>query len=410
MSMLSNKNNSLKRVISLPLLVFYGLGNILGAGIYVIIGKVAGVSGVYMPFSFIVACVVIFFTALSYAELASRYPVSAGETMYLYKGFGSQKLSVAVGIVIVMSGIFSSATIIHGFYAYLSTFIHSSEFVVSTILVVTLALIAIWGIGASAKAAALFTLFEVFGLLVIIYVGAPYLSFDTETLAALIPPPEMDVVNGVVLGAFLAFYAFIGFEDMVTVAQEVKNPKKTMPKAIIIVLFVATLLYFAVAWVAISVVSSESLASTAAPLAMVYEKAVGEKALFLSILGMFAVVNGALIQMIMISRILYGMSSNGWIPKFFSYVHPKTATPVNATVVTAMTILVLTLLLPLLTLAQSTSFLIFIIFTLVNFALIKIKLRSPAPADSISYPLFIPITAVLLNCIMLGFQVISAMK
>lgn len=163
----------------------------------------------------------------------------------------------------------------------------------------------------------------------------------------------------------------------------------------------------AVAWVSISVVTPNELSSTSAPLALVYESATGSKAVVLSFIGMFAVINGALIQMIMVSRIFYGMSMKGWMPKFLSRVHSKTDTPINATIVAAIMILILTIALPLLTLAQSTSFLIFIVFILVNMALIKIKLKHPHPEGVKSYPLWIPIIAICLNVLMLGVQVVS---
>lgn len=403
----NESKQTLKRIISLPLLIFYGLGNILGAGIYVLIGEIAGVSGVYMPISFLIACIVVFFTALSYAELSSRYPVSAGEAVYVYEGFGSEKLSVLVGVTIAMSGMLSSATIIHGFYGYLSTFWDISPFLISGFLIISLALLAIWGIGESVKVASLFTIFEVFGLLLVIFVAAPHVSFDITAFSKIVPPLNFALYHSIILGSFLAFYAFIGFEDMVNIAQEVKDPSKTMPKAIVIVLMIATLLYIAISFVSISLVPVNDLSSTSAPLAVVYERATGDKAVVLSIIGMFAVINGALIQMIMVSRILYGMSAQGWMPKFLSVVNAKTATPINATIVTAITILLLTLVFPLLTLAQSTSFLIFLIFVLVNFALIKIKLKHPYPKGVKTYPIWIPVIAIVLNLIMLGFQLSS---
>lgn len=230
--------NTLKREVSLTMLIFYGLGNILGAGIYVLIGEVAGISGVYMPLSFIIACVVVLFTALAYAELSSRYPVSAGEAVYIYEGFGSDRLSIMIGIMIAFSGLLSSATIIHGFYGYLHTFVEMPSFIISTMLIFSLMLIAIWGIGESVKVASVLTLLEVFGLLLVIYVAAPHVSFDAEAFQQRMPPMDLVVVNSIILGAFLAFYAFIGFEDMVNIAQEVKNPSVTMPRAIITVLFI----------------------------------------------------------------------------------------------------------------------------------------------------------------------------
>jgi len=275
-------------------------------------------------------------------------------------------------------------------------------------VVIILALVAIWGIGASVKAASLFTLIEISGLLLVIYVGAPYVSLNPDQLPQSVPPLDAAMANSIVLGAFLAFYAFIGFEDMVNIAQEVEDPARTMPKAIIISLITVTILYTAIAWVALSVVPAEMLSSTDAPLAMVYEKATGGKATVLSIIGMFAVINGVLIQIIMVSRILYGMSVEGWMPSFLSRVNAKTSTPVNATLVTALIVFLLALFLPLLTLAQSTSFVIFIVFTLVNLSLIRIKRRNPSSVEGIkTYPLWIPVTAVILNLLMLAFQTVS---
>ncbi len=400
-------NTSLKRIISLPLLVFYGLGNILGAGIYVLIGKIAGISGIYMPLSFIIACVIVLFTAFTYAELSARYPVSAGEAVYLYEGFGMKQLAMAIGLIIALSGVLSSATIIHGFYGYLSTFISIPEFVVAISLIFLLTLIAIWGIGKSVKIAALFTFLEVFGLLFVIYVALPYVSFSLDELTKMIPPADFTALHNIILGAFLAFYAFIGFEDMVNIAQEVKDPTSTMPKAIIITLSIATVLYLFIAFVSISLVSPELLASTSAPLAVVYEKATSQKAVILSFIGMFAVINGVLVQIIMVSRIFYGMSIKGWMPRFLGVVSPKTSTPVYATLTTSLIILSLSLLLPLITLAQSTSFVIFIIFTLVNMALIKIKLKNPHPKGVTTFPMWVPITAIVLNLCMLGVQLSS---
>ncbi|HHE05809.1 MAG TPA: amino acid permease, partial [Epsilonproteobacteria bacterium] len=334
-------------------------------------------------------------------------PVSAGEAVYIYEGLGSQKLSILVGLAIALSGMLSSATIIHGFYGYTSTFLEIPEFVLSIFLVSTLTLVAIWGIGESVKVASLLTLLEVFGLTLVIYVALPHITIDAQTLHMLTPPLDLVIINSIVLGAFLAFYAFIGFEDMVNIAQEVKEPSKTMPRAIVIVLLVSTLLYVLVAWVSIALVSAEELSSTTAPLAMVYEQATGSKAVILSFIGMFAVINGALIQIIMVSRILYGMSAKGWMPKFLGVVNTKTATPINATIATALMILILTLILPLLTLAQLTSFVIFIVFTLVNLALIKIKVKDPDPKDVKIYPIWIPVIAIILNLVMLSFQIVS---
>ena len=403
----TKKQSQLKRNITLPMLVFYGLGNIFGAGIYVLIGEMAGIAGIYIPLSFLLACVVVLFTALTYAELSARYPLSAGEAVYINAGFGSPLLSTLTGLTIVLSVLLSSATILHGFHGYLSTFIQSPEIVTILILVLLLSAIAIWGISQSITIIMVLTLIEVFGLIMVIYVGIGHVSLEIETLKTFIPPMDISVINSIILGAFLAFFAFIGFEDMVNIAEEVKDPTRTMPKAILTTLILATLFYITVAIVSISVVPAEELAHSSAPLAKVYETATHSKATILSTIALFAVINGALVQIIMVSRILYGMSRQRWLPNFLGVVHIKTRTPVNATILTGLLLFLLATSFPLLTLAQSSSFLIFIVFTLVNISLLIIKRRDPHPKGIRTYPLFVPIIAIILNLILLGFQIIS---
>jgi len=404
--MLEKKFN-LKRDVSLTLLVFYGLGNILGAGIYVLIGKVAGISGMYVPFSFLLACIVIFFTALTYAELSSRFPYSAGEALYAKEAFNSKNLSISIGLVISLTGILSSATILHGFNGYISYFIDLPPYITSTVVITVLCIVCILGIGHSVKVASILTLIEIFGLLYIIFIGFDKIPLETIEVAKLIPPFEISVWYTISLGAFLAFYAFIGFEDMVNIAEEVKEPTKTMPKAIIIVLFISTVIYILVALVSILAIEPSTLAESTSPLADVYAKLTNKDPILLSFIGMFAVINGALIQIIMVSRVFYGMSMNKWIPNIFSNVNEKTRTPIFATVFASVSILIFTLWLPILTLANLTSFLIFVIFTLMNITLIKIKRQRETPEGIISYPIYIPIIGIVINIFMIGIQFIS---
>ena len=266
-------SSKLKRDVTLPMLVFYGLGNIFGAGIYVLIGEMAGIAGVYIPLSFLLACIVVSFTALSYAELSARYPLSAGEAIYINEGFNSPALSIFVGLSIALTGLLSSATILDGFHGYLTTFVQTPEIISTLIIVVIISAIAIWGISQSVTITALLTLIETIGLSMVIFVGFDHISWEVQTLRSFIPPADITLLNTIVLGAFLAFYAFIGFEDMVNIAEEVKTPSQTMPKAIIITLVIATLFYITIALVSISVVPVDVLAHSSAPLAKVYQTA-----------------------------------------------------------------------------------------------------------------------------------------
>jgi amino acid transporter len=213
--------------------------------------------------------------------------------------------------------------------------------------------------------------------------------------------------QGILFGAFLAFYAFIGFEDMVNVAEEVRNPVRNVPLAILLALGITTLLYVAVSLTAVLTVAPQQLAASDAPLAMVYQQATGNKPVALSIISIFAVVNGALIQIIMGSRILYGMSRQGWLPALFGRVGRTTRTPVAASIATAGVVLVLALWLPLVTLAKSTSFLVLLIFSLMNLSLLGIKWRDPQPEGLWVIPLWVPAGGIVASLGLLLFQIFA---
>jgi len=405
---------TLKRNLSLTLVTFYGLGNILGAGIYVLVGKVAGEAGYFAPLSFTIASIIAAISAFTYAELSARYPVSAGEAVYLYEGFGFKSLSLIVGLMITLAGIVSTAVIAHGFSGYMQVFFDLPQWLMITLMLFVLGGLAIWGIKQSVQVAAFLTLTEIIGLLIIIFVGVDQLPVLTHVME-LSAQNKADVsivgfsLLGVFSGAFLAFYAYIGFEDMVNVAEEVKDPQRTMPKAIIYSVIISTLLYSIVSLVAVSVLSPVELANSTAPLADVYLQATGKTPVVITVIGVFAVINGALIQIIMAARLLYGMSSKGWLPEFFSEINAVTRTPVNSTLVTVISMLILALGFEMVSLVEFTSYLVLSVFALVNLSLIKIKLRQVEVKGVRVYPIWVPmlgfITIVIFLMIELGAKV-----
>ncbi len=397
----------LLRKITMPMLLFYGLGNILGAGIYVLIAEVANTSGMYAPFSFLMALVIVSFTALSYGELASRYPDAAGVALYVKKGLGSTNLSVIIGLTIALAGLISAATIARGFTGYLAELTPLPEWLALLGLITILGLIAIWGIGESVAIAVTITFIEIGGLLLILWIGLPVLPTLAERAPELIPPLEWDVWYGISLGGFLAFYAFLGFEDMVNIAEEVKAPSKAYPRAILFSLIIATLLYLSVSLVSVLLLSPQQLATTDAPFATIYEHATGNEGTLITIIGIFAIINGALIQIIMASRMVYGISKKGWLPSPLSYVNSKTKTPVVATLLVSAITLGFALWLPLVTLAKLTSFLVLIVFTVVNIALIRIKRQHPDPEGAYLVPFWIPVAGLVVNIIFLALQLFS---
>ena len=330
------------------------------------------------------------FSAFSYAELAARFPRSAGEAIYIEEGFGIQKLSMAVGFMIVLVGIVSVATLAHGFVGYLNVFVTFSQPIVIVVLVIFLGLICAWGIGQSVIIASVMTIVEIIGLLIILYVGRESFSLLPAQLPSLIPPFDASIWAGIVMGSFIAFYAFLGFEDIVNVAEEAINPRKNIPRAIIISLIVTTLFYILISVVAILLFSADELSASDAPLAMLYEKTTGQSPVVITLISLISVVNGALIQVIMASRVLYGMSRKQWIPEKIGEINAVTHTPVIATTIIIAAILFFSLLLPLLSLAKITSFITLNIFILINFALLKIKLSKRAH-DGFTVPTWIPL-------------------
>ncbi|MDH3981120.1 MAG: amino acid permease, partial [Gammaproteobacteria bacterium] len=303
----------LKRSLSLPLITLYGLGNILGAGIYVLIGKVAAHAGLFAPVSFLIASLLACLTAFTYAEMSARYPYSAGEAVYLHMGFALKWLSMLVGLLIVLAGIVSAATIARGFTGYLQVFVSVPTPVAIVVLLMVLGGLAIWGISESVKTAAAITVAEAFGLLLILWVAHPGPEQWATQAPTLIPPADGMVWQGILLGGFLAFYAFIGFEDMVNVAEEVRNPLQNLPRAILLALGISVLLYMLVSVVAVTAVAPDQLAGADAPMAFIYSNATGRDPVLISLISLFAIVNGALIQIIMAARVLYGLSNRRWL-------------------------------------------------------------------------------------------------
>jgi amino acid transporter len=385
------------------MLSFYGIGSIVGAGIYVLVGQVAGLAGMAAPWAFLLASLLVLFSAFSYAELSARFPQSAGEAVYVQEGLGWPPLAIAVGLLIVSISVVSTATLLHGFVGYLQVFTPLPGELVIPLLVVGLAVIVAWGISQSALIASAMTVIELFGLLLVLWVTRDSLGQLPARIDELLPSLDMTVAAGVLAGAFIAFYAFVGFEDIVNVAEEVREPSRNLPRAILIAWSVTTVLYLAVGAACVLTLPPAQLAQSDAPLALIYQHQTGRTPLVLSAITLVSVLNGALIQIIMASRVLYGMSRRGWLPERLSRVHPRTHTPLLATLVVSGGILVMALWLPLLSLAKLTSLITLTVFTLVNLALWRLKLRAPA-VTSFSVPLWLPVAGFFVNLVFIGYQ------
>ena len=379
----------LKRGLNLPLLVLYGLGTTIGAGIYALLGKVAGNAGLHAPFAFLFSAVLVAFSAFSFAELCSRLPRSAGEAVYVQQGFGLKWLALLVGLLVILAGMVSCATLARAFVGYFQELLPLPSWVGILAVVLLLGAVAAWGITESALLAAVVTLLEVGGLVVVVWSGWGALAELPALWPQIVPPLEGGVWLGMLSAVVVAFYAFIGFEDMVNVAEEVQDVERSLPRAIMLTLALTSLLYFLIGLVAVLALPIADLAGSEAPLALLIQRTTGGSGAWISLIAIIAVLNGALIQIIMGARVLYGLSTQGWLPRVFAEVHPRRHTPVKATLAVCAVILVLALLLPLETLARGTSLVTLVIFALVNLALWRIKGRSAAPPGTVAYPRWI---------------------
>ncbi|MFM9938126.1 MAG: APC family permease [Hyphomicrobiaceae bacterium] len=388
----------LARSLSLPMAVLFGLGVTIGAGIYVLIGATAGRAGMHAPLAFLLAAIVMAPTAASFAEFATRMPVSAGEAAYVEAGFGSVWLARIIGLLVVSVGIVSAAAIAKGSGGYLRELLPLSLATITVGVVLTMGAVAAWGIVQSVAIAALMTLIEIAGLLVIIVVGAA----TSPDLVTRLPEiwqgfGSMATVAGVLSASLLAFFAFIGFESLANIAEEVKQPQRTLPRAIFLTLAISTLFYMLIVWIALISVPRAELASARAPLSLVFERVTGASPLAISLIAIVATINGVIAQMVMASRVIYGMADRAWLPPILARVHRRTRTPLYATALTVGAVLLLAVAVQLERLAELTSALTLLIFTVVNAALVLLKLRGgPPPEGTLVMPIAVPMLGTVL--------------
>jgi amino acid transporter len=385
------------------MLTFYGVGTIVGGGFYALVGEVAGCAGMHTPIAFLVASTIALFSALSYAELSARYPYSAGESYYVMAAFRQSWLSTTVGWLVIATGVVSAATLANAFAIFLHSLVPLPTTLTIIVLVVSLAALCVWGIGESVLFAAVITVIEVGGLLFVIAVAGDNLSALPNRMGQLLPSLQLADWLGILLGGYLAFYSFVGFEDMVNVAEEVQRPQRNLPLAIMLALGLTSVLYVVVTLVAVTTVSPQDLAATGTPLSLVVGG--GRAATALSLIGLLAGINGALVQIVMASRVAYGMGRKGQGPAIFARVNRRTQTPIEATIAAAICVLLIAIVFPLVTLAKITSAVLLTVYALVNLALWTIKRRDqPAPANCPAYPDWVPAVGFSLCTLFVVFQ------
>lgn len=399
--MVMNGEPALKRELSLLEVTLTGVGSILGAGIYVLVGKAAGLAGNLVWLSFLFAGTAAALSALSYMELASMYPRAGAEYEFVRRAFG-EGIGLLVGLLIIYVVVITSSAVALGFGGYYSTLFGAGTLTGAIGVLLALGLVMFYGVKESARLAILITLIEFSGLLIIIYVGSTRLgSVDYF---------ELTSFGGLFEASALIFFAFLGFEDIVRLAQETKDAEKTTPKALILAIFSTVTLYVCVAVAAVSVLDFRVLGLSKAPLAEVAAIVLGSKAfVLLSWIALFSTVNTVLVVMLGGSRIVYGMADAGSLPKILSWVHPNRRTPWAAIAGIVGFSILFVFIRDIVTVANISNFMIFIVFFMVNLSLIKLRYTEPDKKRPFRVPLNIgkfPIPPVLgaLFTVFLFFQ------
>jgi amino acid transporter len=390
--------------MSLFSLVVYGVGDMVGAGIYATIGTAAGAMGNAVWLAFLISMAAAVLTGLSYACLASRYPRAGGASFVTHHAFGLPFLSYVIGLGIAASGLTSMGAQTNAFADNLLKLIELPRPLIIVMFLAFMTGINLWGIRQSMWTNLVCTAVEVGGLLFIVAVGARfwgginYLETpDVLSDQGVVSPGALSFPL-LLSGAVLTFYAFIGFEDMLNVAEEVQEPERNMPRGIVLAQVVAAVLYISVAVTAVSVVDYRDLAQPGAPLDKIAARAApwlpGNTFLYITL---FAVANTMLINFVMGSRLLYGMARQRLVPAILGRVHAARRTPYVAILTLLAIVTLLTFVGDLRNLASATSLLLLCSFIVVNGALIVLKLRPGEPTGQFEVPIVIPALGILVN-------------
>ncbi|KLK94746.1 amino acid transporter [Microvirga vignae] len=388
---------ALHRTIGPFQMTLYGLGSMLGSGVYGLIGQAAGQVGNAVWLAFLVALVAALLTALTYASLGSRYPRAGGAAYIAERAYRSPLVGFVVGLAVACSALTSVATQSRVFAANLATFTGSGEGAITLLALGFLLLLmglVLRGIRESMWVNVLCTCIEAGGLLLVVAVGISY--WGSVDLLETPPPGEggaSDVIILVVLqGAVLTFFAFLGFEDSLNVAEECRDPQSTIPIGLIGAMAIAAVIYMAVAITAVSVMPWRELAAAPGPLTAVMDKAAPWlPPIVYTAITLFAVANTALVNYVTASRLAYGMAHQGLLPAWLGRVHATRRTPHLAILALFAVVAPLAVIGTIGQLAAATVLLLLTVFALLNGALVVLKNREGEPRGRFEIPLVLPI-------------------
>jgi amino acid transporter len=398
----------LNRVITRPMLTFFILGDILGAGIYALTGQVAADVGGAIWSSFLISFLLALITAFGYLELVTKYPRAAGAALYVHRAFHIGVLSFMVTIAVMASGVTSAsfaATRVGGRY-WTGVFgtEHPPTVPIAILVILLVAAVNYRGIGESIKVNIAITLVELSGLLFIILIGAKVLfSGDGNPGQALeFKESGFGALTGMTAGAATAFYAFIGFEDSVNMAEEVRNPVRSFPPALITGIVGASIIYLLVGFTAAMTVPLDVLTKSSGPLLEVVHIGLPnwDAGTLFSVIAMIAVSNTMLINMLMASRLLYGMANQGVLPAPFAWVSPRKTPWFGIAFTSALSILLIVTTDDLTGLSDTTVLLLTSVFFLVNVCVLVLR-RDPVAHRHFVAPAILPVIGALVALVFL---------
>ncbi|MDE1857265.1 MAG: amino acid permease [Candidatus Micrarchaeota archaeon] len=368
---MAGKAFGLRRTVGLFQLVAYGVGNIIGAGIYVLVGAASGLAGGEIWLAFLVGAFVALFTGLSYAELGSMYPKAASEYVYVGRAYGNRLFSFLAEWIMLITEIVAAATVSIGFALYFQSVFAVPIIPLAAVLLAVLTFLSIVGIKQSLGVNTILSIVAILGLIVVIGAGIPKLGSTDYSYSP-------GGISGVFAAAILVFFAYIGFDNIANLSEETKRPEKTIPRGLLIAVAITTLLYVLVSVSAVSLVPWQKLSASDAPLALAASATLGEPAfIVLTIAALFTTLNTVLVLLIVGSRIIYGMAREGALPKLLGTVSKRTGTPYVASIVTLLVALAFLSLGGIGVVARITSFGSLIVFAMVNLSLLHLRRVAP---------------------------------
>lgn len=402
----SKPQTGLKRAVGTPLLFAFIVGDTLGAGIYTLVGTMAADVGGAIWLPLLIALVVALLTAATYAELITKYPHAGGAARYVDRAFGIPYLSFIVGFLMMASGITTAAALANAFAGdYLTAIIDVPAAPAAVVFIIVLTLINLRGVRESLAANLVASIIEVSGLVIVIFVaGIVLASGNGEPSRLLEFAPDVPPLQGAFAASIVAFFSFLGFEAAANMAEEVRKPSKSYPRALFGAISTAGLVYLLIALGAVIVVPPADLAESTGPLLdVVAASGVGIPPWLFSLIALIAIANGALLFMVMASRVGYGLAEAELLPRAFSRVLPGRRTPWVSIVVIAGLTIVLTLTGNVASLAETTVLLLLLVFLSANVSVLVLK-KDKVDHDHFTAPRFIPVLAIIASIVLLTQQ------